>query len=352
MKILLVLSLILVHVVILPSCRIIPEQERKPNIILDVDMSVDDMMSILYFLSCPDIVIKAITVENGVSTVDSGAEIVLRLLNLTGHPEIRVAKGTGQPLAGGNAFPAQWRPSVSRPFGLELPPHELKLSEPDAATTITQLINAHKNDITIMALGPMTNIAQVLLNDPGLAKNINQIYISDGAVDVEGGIYQEWPQINNCVSGWNLWVDARAAGIVFSCGAPVVLVPLDLTALHGKDPLVLTENFVQKYKRQATGTIGQNMAVLMENWLRYYVYNQQTEITIKGVPIWDVVACMIFHHPEIGTRWEDRHVRIEEGAPETAGQIVTVEKGTPNVRICFKGDQTLMDSLLLMTTGK
>jgi len=55
---------------------------------------VDDMMSILYFLSCPDIDIKAITIENGISSVDSGAEMALRLLNLTGHPEIPVAKGT------------------------------------------------------------------------------------------------------------------------------------------------------------------------------------------------------------------------------------------------------------------
>ena len=152
----------------IPSCKSQPEKESKRNIILDVDMSVDDMLSILYFLSCPDIDIKAITIENGVSTVDSGAEIVLRILNLTGHPEIPVAKGTGKPLEGDNAFPEQWRPPVDKPFGLALPAHHLIPSDKSAVTLIKQIAGENKNNLTIMALGPMTNLAQVFLDRLGV----------------------------------------------------------------------------------------------------------------------------------------------------------------------------------------
>ena len=346
------LSLALVIFSLLSSCHSLPEKEPKKNVILDVDMSVDDMMSILYFLSCPDIDIKAITIENGVSTVDSGAEIVLRMLQMTGHPEIPVAKGNGVPLEGDLAFPEEWRPPVNKPFGLELPSHHLKFSDLDAVTLITDLAGKYRNNITFMALGPMTNLASALLRDPNLATSISQVYVSDGAVEVEGGIYQEWPRVNNHVSGWNLWVDARAASLVFSSGLPIVLVPLDLTALHGRDPLVLTPDLAARYRQAAHSTLGRSMAVLMENWLASYVYNPQGGAVAKGVPIWDVVACMIFHHPEIGTVWQDRHVRIGEGAVEEAGQIITVKGGVPNVRICLKGNQALLDSLLLQSAGR
>jgi pyrimidine-specific ribonucleoside hydrolase len=351
-RILVVFSFALVITVSLLSCTRNLGKETKRNIILDVDMSVDDMMAILYFLSCSDVDIKAITIENGVSTVDSGAEIVLRMLHLTGHPEIPVAKGNRIPLEGDNTFPEQWRPAIDRPFGLELPPHNLMVTKTGAADLIAQLAEKYKDNLTILAMGPLTNIAQVFLNDPGLVKNISQVYVSDGAVNVEGGIYKEWPEINNHVSGWNLWLDARAAGTVFNSGVPVVLVPLDLTALHGRDPLVLTSGFIKRYRMQATGTTGKAMATLMNKWLVSYVYDEQSERTSKAVPIWDLVAALIFHHPEIGTVWKERRVDIQEGTDEVAGQIITLNYGTPNVRICFKGNQTLLDSLLLRTARK
>jgi inosine-uridine nucleoside N-ribohydrolase len=344
--------LVLVIMALMPACKQRPEKETRRNIILDVDTSVDDIMTILYFLSCPDVSIKAITIENGVSCIDSGAEIVLRLLNLTGHNEIPVAKGTAQPLAGDNAFPVEWQPPVDKPFGLELPEHTLKTAGVDAAELITKLAGTYRNNITILALGPMTNIARAFISHPRLAENIDQIYVSDGSVDIEGSIYIEYPEVNNRVAGWNLWVDARAAGIVFNSGAPVVLVPLDLTSLHGVDPLVLKSDFYEIYKRHSGGTIGKSMAVLMENWLTSYVSDQQADSTVKAVPIWDVVAGMIFHHPEIGTAWQDSRVKIQEGADEIAGQIVKLDSGSPNVRICFKGNQALLDSLLLVTAGK
>lgn len=340
---------IVLPVFFLISCKTQPKEESKRNVILDVDVSVDDIMTILYFMGCPDINIRAITIANGVSGVDSGTEIVLRLLNLTGHSEIPVAKGLSQPLEGDNAFPRVWQPPVERPFGLELPDSPLKPADIPATEMIAQLIDTYKNDITILALGPMTNIAHVMLNRPALVKNISQFYISDGAVNIKGGIAVEWPTINNQVSGWNFWVDARAAAILFSSGVPVRLVPLDVTALHGIDPLVLTEDLYENYKHQTRGIIGNSMTALMGSWLDSYVTNEKADTLTKAVPIWDVVAGMVFHHPEIGTEWQECRVKILEGSDEIAGQIVTLDSGTPNVRICLKGNQVLLDSLLLQT---
>jgi inosine-uridine nucleoside N-ribohydrolase len=93
------------------------------------------------------------------------------------------------------------------------------------------------------------------------------------------------------------------------------------------------------------------MAVLMENWLNSYVHDQQEGNTVKMAPIWDVVAGMIYHHPEIGTVWQDSHVKIMADGPESAGQIVVTGSENPNVKICLKGNQVLLDSLLLKTAG-
>lgn len=351
MKRILLITFLLPVFLFFNSCKTLPKEESRRNVILDVDVSVDDIMTILYFLGCPDINIRAITIANGVSGVDSGTEIVLRLLSLTGHSEIPVAKGLSQPLEGDNVFPREWQPPVEKPFGLVLPQGSLKPAGMPATEMIAQLIDAYKNDITILALGPMTNIAQVIISRPELVQNISQIYVSDGAVNIKGGIAVEWPGINNQVSGWNFWADARAAAIVFSSGAPVRLVPLDVTALHGIDPLVLTAGLYENYKHQSRGIIGNSMTSLMGSWLDSYVTNEKTDTLTKTVPIWDVVAGLVFHHPEIGTEWKDCRVKILEGSDEIAGQIVTLDSGAPNVRICLKGNQVLLDSLLLLTAA-
>lgn len=331
------------------ACKTPPKEESNRNVILDVDTSVDDIMTILYFLACPDVSIKAITIVQGVSGVEEGAEIVRRLLTLTGHPEIPVAKGKGKPLEGDNAFPAQWQPPVDHPFGLRLPPHSLSLSRLSAEAMIDSLVTRHPGDITVMALGPMTNLAAAFLNNSGLSTKVREIYVSDGAVKVEGGIFREFPVIQNRVSGWNLWADARAAETIFRSGIPVVLIPLDLTALHGKDPLVLTAHMADAYRQQATGTIGKSMAVLMDDWLSSYVDTQLADTAVKRAPIWDLAAGMIWHRPAIATAWDECHAGIVLGGDEVAGQIVTSDTGVHNVRICAAGDQSLLDSLLLIT---
>ena len=329
-----------------------PTVREVRNVILDVDTSVDDIMSVLYLLQDSGITIRAITISNGVAPADSGLEIVLRLLDLTGHTDIPVALGALHPLKGNNAFPLQWQPSVSKPFGLNLPPHTLKASNDSAGSIIIKMLEKYKGNIDILALGPMTNVAAVFQTNPSLTRNINLILVSDGAVYVEGGIYTEYPAVNNRVSGWNLWVDPLAAGVIFRSGADVILVPLDITAMHGRDPLLLTHSLAEKYKARAAGIIGKSMADLMNNWVRSYHYMGLPGDSLKGVPIWDLVACMVYRHPEIALEWQERNIRIREGDVEVAGQIVVNSSDKPVTRIVMKGNQALLDSLLLETAGK
>lgn len=323
------------------------QKQAKKNVILDVDTSGDDLMAILYMLDQPDMDIKAITIVHGVSDVEKGAEIVLRVLALTGHTDIPVVKGADVPMEGINAFPAKWQPSVDHPFGLELPPHTLKPSTQKADEVISTLLKKYKGDISILALGPLTNIAEAFVKEPAMAGYVNGIYVSDGAVYVKGSINLEYPAIKNTVAGWNLWVDAKAASVVFGSAAQITLVPLDLTAVHGPHPVLLKSGVVKQFNSRVAGTVGKSLSSIFNNWITYYHADTKISDTEEQAPVWDLVAAEIYCNNEVCTEWQQQKIEIKTGDPNTDGQIVIVKDKNPNVRICLRGNQDLFEESLL-----
>jgi purine nucleosidase len=331
----------------LPVGSQVHQKQAKRNIILDVDTSGDDLMALLYLLAQPDVNILAITIVHGVSDVDKGTEIVLRTLALTGHTDIPVFKGADVPMEGDNAFPAKWQPPVDHPFGLELPPHSLAPSPGKADEVIASLVKKFKGDISVLALGPLTNLAEAFARDPELANYVSDIYISDGAVYVKGAINMEYPAIQNTVAGWNLWVDAKAASIVFGSGARITLVPLDLTAVHGPHPLLLKSGTVQQFNSQASGPVGRSLASIFNNWIAYYHTDTKISDTEEQAPVWDLVAAEIYCDNDICTEWQQQSIGIKTGNPDTDGQIVLPRDKTPNVRICLGGNPDLFSKDLI-----
>jgi inosine-uridine nucleoside N-ribohydrolase len=346
---LLLFSLMLIGTI--PATEAVNQKQPKRNIILDVDTSGDDLMAILYLLAQPDVDIKAITVVHGVSDVAHGAEIILRVLALTGHGDIPVMEGADVPMEGHNAFPAKWQPPVDHPFGLELPPHTLKPSALKADEAISSLLKKYKGDISILALGPLTNLAEAFLKEPELAGYVKDIYISDGAVYVKGAINLEYPAIKNTVAGWNLWVDAKAAGIVFGSPAHVTLVPLDLTAVHSPHPVLLNSGVVARYQGQVAGIVGNSLASIFNNWITYYHTDTKINGTEEQAPVWDLVAAEIFCDNDVCTEWQQQKLEIKSGDPDTDGQILLEKNGNPNVRICLRGNQSLFEECLLKTAA-
>jgi inosine-uridine nucleoside N-ribohydrolase len=329
----------------------IHQKQAKRNIILDVDTSGDDLMAILYLLAQPEVDIKAITIVHGVSDVEKGTEIVLRVLALTGRSDIPVVKGADVPMEGNNAFPAIWQPPVDHPFGLELPPHTLKPSALKAEEVISSLLKKYKGDISILALGPLTNIAEVFVKEPSLAGYVNGIYISDGAVYVKGAINLEYPAINNTVAGWNLWVDAKAASVIFGSAAQITLVPLDLTAVHGPHPVLLKSGVVKQFNTRVAGIYGKSLSSIFNNWITYYHADTKISDTEEQAPVWDLVAAEIYCNNEVCTEWQQQNIEIKTGDPDTDGQIVIVKDKKPNVRICLLGNQELFEESLLKTAA-
>ncbi len=199
-------------------------QSPRP-VVIDSDMTTDDFMATLYLLNNPNFSVKAITVTGtGWAFCDAGVRAALGMVKLADYGDVPVSCWTDKPLLGDSPVPNDWRTTLEGVDALGLPQGG-EAAAMDAVELFTSTIRNSPEKVTVLAIGPLTNIGQALENTPSLVDNIEMIYIMGGAVDVPGsGVSDE----NNSAE-WNIYLDPLAARLVFESGAPITLVPLDAT---------------------------------------------------------------------------------------------------------------------------
>jgi pyrimidine-specific ribonucleoside hydrolase len=208
-----------------------PEPTPSPEpipVIIDTDMALDDWLAILYLLNRPDVRIKAITVtEAGEAHCDPGVSNVLKLIRLAGKKDIPVACGRETPLAGDHTFPQEWRDFVDSLAGKKLPEVPNPAKGQTATALLKSILEGSDQKVTLLTLGPLTNIADLLRDEPQLKDLIQMVFIMGGAIKVPGnvGLYVN----GNESAEFNLYIDPLATSEVFSSGVPITLVPLDAT---------------------------------------------------------------------------------------------------------------------------
>jgi pyrimidine-specific ribonucleoside hydrolase len=179
--------------------------ETGRYVVIDSDMGGDSIMAVLYLLQAEGVDVKAITVEgDGLAHCQPGMRTALGLLALTGNEHIPVACGRDNPLKGDHAFPQDWREySDGLAEMLELPAGG-EPSKMTAVELLTSVIEATPHKATILAEGPLTNLAEVLQAKPELVDEIEMVYIMGGALEVPGNV-EEQPSAE-----WNIYVDPYA----------------------------------------------------------------------------------------------------------------------------------------------
>ncbi len=206
----------------------LPASDQPRPVIIDTDMAPDDWMAILYLLQRPDIAVKAITVVGtGETHCAPGVRNALRLVALAGENDIPAACGRETPLAGDQAFPEAWRARADTLGGLDAPEIDMPPSQPGAVELLINTINASPRPVTLLTLGPLTNLAEAVQADPAIVRNVGQIYMMGGALEVLGNV--SYAGIDNQVAEWNIFIDPLALRQVLESGAPVTFVPLDAT---------------------------------------------------------------------------------------------------------------------------
>lgn len=309
-------------------------REDAIPVIIDTDMAGDDWMAILYLLQRPDVNIVGITVTGaGEAHCDPGTHHALDLVMLAGRPHIPVTCGRESPLRGDHAFPLPWRNAVDDLLGLSLPQNPDRPSGDSAPELISRLLREADQELHIVALGPLTNIAEVFEADPSLNKNLKMLTVMGGAVNVPGNV---GPTLNieNRYAEWNVYADPHAAKIVFASVTPITLVPLDAT----QDAPVTMDFYNQLKKDRASPSAEFVYRIL--TW-------KENDIRQGGYYFWDPLAAAIAAGESIATFQNLPLVVIEEEGPES-GRTLETQDG-PIIRVAVSADAARFEQLFLDT---
>jgi inosine-uridine nucleoside N-ribohydrolase len=196
-----------------------PTAENPRRIILDIDPGIDDAMAVLLATQSPELQIEAITVVSGNVIVDLGAENALKLVELAGRPDIVVAKGAKYPLVR-KLVTAELIHGKNGLGDVELPRPTKKLDPRHAVDVIIEIVNANPGAITLVPVGPLTNIALAFREDPTLPSKIPEIILMGGSI--AGGNASPAAEAN-------IHNDPEAAKVVFNSGIPITMVGLGAT---------------------------------------------------------------------------------------------------------------------------
>ncbi|MGH8212278.1 MAG: nucleoside hydrolase [Rhodanobacteraceae bacterium] len=303
-------------------------------LLIDTDPGVDDALAILMAHAHSQVLGLTVTAGN-VGLVQTTAN-ALKLLETIGA-ETPVYPGCDAPLLG--------RPEVGASvihgrdgFGdANLPPASCKPESEHAALAMLRLTREHPNAITLVCIGPLTNLAVALKLDPALPQRIARLVIMGGAVTGRGN-YQRVP------TEFNIGFDPEAAAIVSGAFPHFDLVDWEATTRYGIDHDLLRQWFER----------GGARAKFFEA-ISAHARLANIERGRKGLMAADALAMAVALQPEIVVRSENRHVAVETEGRLTRGATVVdwagFGGGKPNARIVLEIDQRRFEALIAAALG-
>jgi len=307
------------------------------NVIIDTDAGSDDLMAISFLLSRPDVHVEAVTIANGMAHVPAGGRNVLRLLELAGRRDVPVFLGRETPLSGNVEFPAEWRSNSDELPGVTLPDATRQAEPRSAVEYLSKRLADVGHPVQVLALGPLTNLAEAFSRNPHAARAVRQIVIMGGAVHVsgnlgDGGVYKT----NNTAAEWNIFVDPAAAKTVFGSGAPIRLVPLDATQRVPID-MALFEQFQIHASTPLAHFVAQVLAT-NRDFIRQGFYFA-----------WDPLAAVALVNPSVAT-FRPMAIEISE-APAEIGCTLEVKQRRANAQVAVDADALRFREIFMTALG-
>jgi purine nucleosidase len=267
------------------------------KIIIDTDPGHDDVMAIMLAIKSNMFDIQAITTVCGNSSIANTTRNARFVLNLLNRNDIPVYSGANKPMK---------RPLIQAVVhgksGLDgIDPTNKPGLTGDAVEKILAEVNANPNKVTIVALGPLTNIAQAILKEPTIMMKVKEIVMMGGAVKVPGN--------KNRVAEFNIFVDPEAANTVFSFPILKTLVPLD-ACNHAKMSL-------QDFKTIKNPTL---QAVLLK-MVKPYINNIAKDEGVKAAMMYDPLTVYYLLNPKVAKVYRC-NIAIETKGELTRGMTV------------------------------
>ena len=214
--------------------------------------------------------------------------------------------------------PAEWRRTSDELPGVTLPEATRAVELRSAVEYLSKRLADMAHPVQVLALGPLTNLAEVFVNTPRAARTIRQLVIMGGAVHVsgnlgDGGMFKT----DNTAAEWNIFIDPGAAKTVFASGAPIRLISLDATQRVPID-MALLEQF-QSHARTPLAQFVSQVLATNRDFIRQEFYFA-----------WDPLAAVALANPAVAT-FRPMAIEISDD-PEELGRTVEVKKPRPTHR--------------------
>ncbi len=201
------------------------------KIIFDTDPGIDDAMAILFALNSPEVEVVGLTTVFGNVWVHQATDNALKLLEFAGRSEIPVAAGADKPLMISFDQPSHFVHGNNGLGEVYLPEPKNNPDPRNAAQFIIDMVMQQPGEITLVPVGPLTNIALALMLEPRIIERVAEVVMMGGAATVNGNV--------NPAAEANIWHDPHAADRVFTAGWPVTMVGLDVTTKTHMDEAYL-----------------------------------------------------------------------------------------------------------------
>ena len=238
-------------------------------VLLDCDPGHDDAIALLLSLASPELDLLGVTTVCGNQTLDKTTANTLRVLEFVGRDDVPVAAGAERPLVR-EAYVASYVHGETGLDGPELPPPARTPVEAHAVEFLADRISAAPEPVTLVATGPLTNVALLFAQHPSVRDGIARIVLMGGSI-AEGNVTP--------AAEFNIWADPEAAHRVFASGLDLTMIGLDVTHRALMMP-------AHAERLRGSGPVGKLVAELFDFYHRFHVATYGFE----GSPIHDAVA--------------------------------------------------------------
>lgn len=297
----------------------------RRSVIIDTDPGVDDALALFLACASPEIEIRAVTTVAGNVGINRTTRNAAALMALANKADVPIFRGAERPLAG------TWNTiedihGQNGIGGVEIPDAPNGSRGPAIGALIDLLSSAEPESQTVVLLGPQTNLAQALQQQPGIARAIREIVLMAGSLDPENGNASRYAE-------FNVHVDPEAARIVLECGRPMFWAPLE----------VARQASVDRIWMDMLRTTDRPCCIAGADMLEFYLRSFEKHVAA----LYDPLAVLWLIAPNL-FMVKRTTLEIETRDGERAGQTrFALEQGDGRVRVAISCDADRVRTLLL-----
>lgn len=316
---------------VLTACGSEAGSDKMPNnsikMVLDMDTGIDDAMALAYAAGTPKVDLLGVVGTYGNVSVEQGVQNTLNLLDLLGMSNVPVYAGSSHSLLTTEVYrPDELTQEFHGKNGIGevvIPNSEKQVEKEDGVDFLLRMADTYQKELTIVAVGPLTDLARAMDRDETFEQKVGKIVIMGGALTVPGNM-NHWAEAN-------IFNDPVAARRVLKSKAKITMVGLDVTLRTA-----LTKNETCKWRNLQTPS-----AIAYADIVDFYInVSERLEPDLKGCALHDPLAVAVAIDPTLVTTFD---LNLEVGIDKddfgrTIGDVSRLLEENPNVSVCINVD--------------